>query len=278
MAVKRMLSNKITDSDSFKDMSLTAQALYFHFNMSADDEGFLNNSKSVLRSIRASDDDMQELCDNGFVICFGSGVVVITHWNLHNKIQPSRLKTTLFTDERKLIYLDDNKIYRLVSDNNTEKPINTVKNDNVDNLSTNVDSLSANADSLQTNADIGLGLDLGLDLDECSVCNSSKLNDYNESAKSHDNKAHTAHSQTDTYESLCKEYGKDFVDERIERSRLYRNTDNMHTVAKWCKEDADKAKGKKPKNKSSPPSAQGRQYSKEELSALERKTLCRGSG
>lgn len=50
-----MFSMKIVDSDPFKEMPLSAQALYFHLVMNADDEGFLNNAKSVQRSIMASD-------------------------------------------------------------------------------------------------------------------------------------------------------------------------------------------------------------------------------
>ena len=37
MAEKRMFTKKITESDAFLDMPLSAQCLYFHLNMSADD-------------------------------------------------------------------------------------------------------------------------------------------------------------------------------------------------------------------------------------------------
>lgn len=52
--------------------------------------------------------------------------------------------------------------------------------------------------------------------------------------------AHTPKSIS--YESLCKKYGKEFVDERIERSKQYNNTDNLKTVAKWCEEDSKRIK------------------------------------
>ena len=47
MADRRMFSKKIIDSDDFLDLSLSAQALYFHLSMRADDDGFVNNFKRI---------------------------------------------------------------------------------------------------------------------------------------------------------------------------------------------------------------------------------------
>lgn len=38
MAERRMFAKTIIDSDAFLDMPLSAQALYFHLSMRADDE------------------------------------------------------------------------------------------------------------------------------------------------------------------------------------------------------------------------------------------------
>ena len=43
MAQRRMFSKKITDTDHFLEMPLSTQALYFHLNMGADDEGFIDD-------------------------------------------------------------------------------------------------------------------------------------------------------------------------------------------------------------------------------------------
>ena len=59
MAERRMFAKSIIDSDAFLDMSLSTQALYFHLNMRADDDGFVNNPKKIQRMINASDDDMR---------------------------------------------------------------------------------------------------------------------------------------------------------------------------------------------------------------------------
>ena len=47
MAEKRMFSAKIIESDAFLDIPATAQMLYFHVCMNADDDGFVNNPTSV---------------------------------------------------------------------------------------------------------------------------------------------------------------------------------------------------------------------------------------
>ena len=56
MANKRMFSKAIIDSDMFLDMPKSAQALYFHLGMRADDDGFLDNAKKIMRSIGGSAD------------------------------------------------------------------------------------------------------------------------------------------------------------------------------------------------------------------------------
>lgn len=110
MAQRRMFSKKITDTDSFLDMSLSAQALYFHLNMGADDEGFVDNVKKIQRSIGASNDDLKILIGKGFLIPFESGVVVIRHWRIHNYIQADRFQATIYQDEKEQLEFDKSKI------------------------------------------------------------------------------------------------------------------------------------------------------------------------
>ena len=110
MAQRRMFSKKITDTDSFLDMSLSAQALYFHLNMGADDEGFIDNVKKIQRSIGASNDDLKILIGKGFLIPFESGVVVIRHWRIHNYIQADRFQATIYQDEKEQLEFDKSKI------------------------------------------------------------------------------------------------------------------------------------------------------------------------
>lgn len=111
MAERRMFAKTIIDSDAFLDMPLSAQALYFHLSMRADDDGFINNPKKIQRMIGASDDDCKLLILKRFIITFESGVIVIKHWKLHNYIQKDRYKPTIYQDEKRLLTEKENKVY-----------------------------------------------------------------------------------------------------------------------------------------------------------------------
>lgn len=113
MAERRMFAKTIIDSDAFLDMPLSAQALYFHLSMRADDEGFINNPKKIQRMIGASDDDMKILEAKNFIIPFESGIVVIKHWRIHNYIRADRLVETKYKDERALLEIKGNGAYTL---------------------------------------------------------------------------------------------------------------------------------------------------------------------
>ena len=107
MGNHRMFSNTITDSDLFLEMSLSAQALYFHLGLHADDEGFVSSPKRIVRATGCNEDDLKLLIAKGFVICFDSGIIVITHWNLHNSIRKDRKKDTFFKTEKALLTLNN---------------------------------------------------------------------------------------------------------------------------------------------------------------------------
>ena len=110
MAQRRMFSRKITETDHFLAMPLSSQALYFHLNMGADDEGFIDKAKTIQRTIGASDDDMKLLIAEGFLIPFESGVVVIRHWRIHNYIQADRFQATIHQNEKEQLEFDKSKI------------------------------------------------------------------------------------------------------------------------------------------------------------------------
>ena len=100
MAERRMFAKTIIDSDAFLDMPMSAQCLYFHMSMRADDDGFVNNPRKIQRMVGASEDDLKILLAKRFVIAFDSGVVVIKHWWIHNYIQKDRYKPTHYDEER----------------------------------------------------------------------------------------------------------------------------------------------------------------------------------
>ena len=110
MAQRRMFSRKITDTDKFIEMPATTQNLYFHLNMNADDEGFVDRVSIIQRMIVASGDDLKLLIAKGFIIPFESGVVVIRHWRIHNYIQADRFQATIYQNEKSQIEYDKSKI------------------------------------------------------------------------------------------------------------------------------------------------------------------------
>ena len=111
MAEKRMFSAKIIESDAFLDIPATAQMLYFHICMNADDDGFVNNPRKIIRMCGASEDDLKSLIDNRFLLSFDSGVMLVKHWRIHNYIPPDRYKPSCYMDEKSKIGVKLNGSY-----------------------------------------------------------------------------------------------------------------------------------------------------------------------
>ena len=111
MADKRMFSLKIVDSDLFLDMPLSSQCLYFHLSMRADDDGFVNNPKKIIKIIGANEDDLKILIAKGLVIVFEKGIIVITHWKINNFIRKDRYKPTLYENEVQSLSQTKNGMY-----------------------------------------------------------------------------------------------------------------------------------------------------------------------
>lgn len=108
---RRMFSQQITDSDAFIDLPLSAQALYLHISMAADDDGFVNSAKKIQRSIGASESDLNELIEKRFLILLGNGIVVVKHWRINNSIRKDRYTPTQYQEEYKSLKVKDNNAY-----------------------------------------------------------------------------------------------------------------------------------------------------------------------
>ena len=116
MAERRMFAKTIVLSDAFLDMPMGARCLYMTFGMIADDDGFVNSPKSVMRQCGASEDDMKVLIAKKFIIPFETGVIVIKHWRINNYLRSDRYKETIFTEEREKLTLDDKGNYHVKDD------------------------------------------------------------------------------------------------------------------------------------------------------------------
>lgn len=95
-----MFAKSVTESDEFLELSKNAQCLYYHLCMYADDDGFINNIKSVLRIVGSTKEDLEELKRTNYIHEFDSGIILVMHWKAHNYIQKDRYKPTVYVDEK----------------------------------------------------------------------------------------------------------------------------------------------------------------------------------
>lgn len=105
MAERRMFSKSIVETDKFYSLPPSAQALYFHLSMHADDDGFLSNARSIQVTVGAKPDDLKLLLTKGYLISFADGLVVIRHWLLNNYLRSDRYNETTHTDEKKMLLI-----------------------------------------------------------------------------------------------------------------------------------------------------------------------------
>lgn len=163
MGNRRMFSLAVVDTDKFIDMPISARLLYYELGMRADDDGFVSSAKKIVRMVGCSEDDLKLLISKNFAICFESGIIVITHWKMHNYIPKDRYHKTIFQDE--YLKLEQKNDVYMISDTtcmhdvyntdtnciqNDNKPYtedklskDKISKDNIDNMSPAVDSRTA---------------------------------------------------------------------------------------------------------------------------------------
>ena len=112
MAERRMFSKTVIDSDHFLEMPASSQLLYFYLALHADDDGLINNAKSLTRMIGCDKEDLQQLIEQKFLISFDSGIVAVRHWKMHNVIRKDTYTPSRFAEERSRLEADGNGIYR----------------------------------------------------------------------------------------------------------------------------------------------------------------------
>lgn len=116
MAERRMFTKKVTDDDNFMALSASAQALYLHLSMSADDDGFCNQVSISMFKAHASVQDLQALLEKRYIYQFENGVIVIKHWRMANALRKDRYTPTAFQEELARLALKDNGSYTWLPD------------------------------------------------------------------------------------------------------------------------------------------------------------------
>ena len=116
MAERRMFTKKVTDDDNFMSLSSSAQALYLHLSMSADDDGFCNQVNVSMFKAHASIQDLQALLEKRYIYQFENGVIVIKHWRMANALRKDRYTPTAFQKELAQLGLKENGSYTWLPD------------------------------------------------------------------------------------------------------------------------------------------------------------------
>ena len=129
MAERRMFAKTIVLSDAFLDMPMSTRNLYFTLGMVADDDGFVNSPRAVMRQIGATDDDMKLLLAKKFVLIFDSGVIVIKHWRINNYLQKDRYNGTKYIEEKASLEVNAKGAYELTGNVYTEDVSNMYTQD-----------------------------------------------------------------------------------------------------------------------------------------------------
>lgn len=111
MANRRMFARTVTESDAFIDLSKDAQLLWFHLGLIADDDGFLNSVRRVMRLCDIEESALSELVKTGFLLEFDSGVFLIRDWLIDNQLRGDRYHETTFQHEKSLVSLNESKQY-----------------------------------------------------------------------------------------------------------------------------------------------------------------------
>lgn len=111
MAERRMFTKKVTDDDNFMSLSSSAQALYLHLSMSADDDGFCNQVSISMFKAHASVQDLQALLEKRYIYQFENGVIVIKHWRMANALRKDRYTPTAFQEELAKLDVKENGSY-----------------------------------------------------------------------------------------------------------------------------------------------------------------------
>lgn len=115
MGDRRMMTKQVTDDDNFMLLSSSAQALYLHLNMSADDDGFNNQVTLAMFKAHASVDDLKALLERRYIYQFENGVIVIKHWRMANALRKDRYTPTVFQEELAKLEIKDNGSYTLAT-------------------------------------------------------------------------------------------------------------------------------------------------------------------
>jgi uncharacterized phage protein (TIGR02220 family) len=92
-----MFSKTITNSSEFLMMPDSAQNLYFHLGMNADDDGYCEHF-TIMRMTDSKPDNLKILAAKKFVYVFDDKVLIITDWKENNLIRSDRYNPSKYKE------------------------------------------------------------------------------------------------------------------------------------------------------------------------------------
>lgn len=98
MANRRMFNKSICKSTKFLKMPSEAQNLYFHLNLSADDDGVVE-AFNVMREIGCNEDNLKILVAKEYIKVLNEDLVsYILDWTQHNAIRADRKINSIYIE------------------------------------------------------------------------------------------------------------------------------------------------------------------------------------
>lgn len=73
----------IVNCDDFLELPQEAQVLYFHLLMRADNDGYVNNAKAILRATRCKKISLDLLEEKDYIQYTEDGCYFVTDWDIH---------------------------------------------------------------------------------------------------------------------------------------------------------------------------------------------------
>lgn len=110
MADRRMIHRKVMESDTFYELPESAQALYAHLTINADDDGFCNCAGSIASRIKGGRAALQRLVEDRYLLRFGN-IYVVKHWRIGNSLKNDRAKLPTYPSIAAQIWVKDNRAY-----------------------------------------------------------------------------------------------------------------------------------------------------------------------
>lgn len=108
----RCFSSDIVESDDFMSMAVSARCLYYELGMRTDSRGYITGWRSLLLSLKASEDDIKLLLAKRFLLLRQDGRLLLQkHFNRNNKMRMDRCGETNNLSDFCKIFINENGDY-----------------------------------------------------------------------------------------------------------------------------------------------------------------------